>query len=442
MIPEQNLVEFPTFANNGTKVKPEAEKYDGGYVPADVLPAQHANWLFNKTSAAITELNAAVESVSEEIRNIVEAGGATPSEDDNLQSLTAIRYLISEAETRAKALGNATGTLAIAHGGTGATTAAAAQVNLFPDENTTDLTEKDFLVTGAANSNGEFSDTKHLFRTKLSKIWNYIKNKIAGITDSEPTAGSLNLVTSGSIKAKLDEKVNPPTAVTQAQYDSMTPAQRAGKYWIITDAVGSDQPMIRDDVKSTTSVWSSTKTDNTINNALANYVSKGELPDGFDINTIDFTSMYYVSEGINTPNESSTYGYLQTIVKELNKSYRKQIFSPLNTNTLYIRLCNNGTWTDWEQVETKKLILSGNTGQSTYYDYSFDSLDNGLYEVDYHFGSIPTELSGIVVFAKLNEYSGVSGEPQIIIATNGRTVNKTQIISNTWNDGVTLFKIR
>lgn len=63
MIPEQNLVEYPVFAEAGTKVPPEEAKYSEGYVPADVLPAQHANWFFNKASDGITQLNKGLASV-------------------------------------------------------------------------------------------------------------------------------------------------------------------------------------------------------------------------------------------------------------------------------------------------------------------------------------------------------------------------------------------
>lgn len=83
---------------------------------------------------------------------------------------------------------------------------------------------------------------------------------------------------------RLAEKVDPPTEVTKAQYDAMTPEQKAGKYWIITDATGFNQPVIRDDLKAKDTVWSSDKTDSTINNALANYnpvksyASNGESP--------------------------------------------------------------------------------------------------------------------------------------------------------------------
>lgn len=101
MIPEQTFIDFPVFANTGSKVQPEEAKYSGGYVPADVLPAQHANWLFNKASAGIQELNAFSESAGNELRNVVSAGGGTPAEGTSNQVITAIQYLIAQAKAEA-----------------------------------------------------------------------------------------------------------------------------------------------------------------------------------------------------------------------------------------------------------------------------------------------------------------------------------------------------
>lgn len=101
MIPAQTLVNFPIFADGGSKVPPEEAKYSEGYVPADVLPAQHANWFFNKTSDAITELNSYAQSAGAELRNIVTAGGASPSADSDNQVITAIQYLIAKAKAEA-----------------------------------------------------------------------------------------------------------------------------------------------------------------------------------------------------------------------------------------------------------------------------------------------------------------------------------------------------
>lgn len=125
MIPEQTLVEFPEFADNGQRTQPEAAKYSGGFLPDDTLPAQYANWLFNKASAGITEINKGLESIEAELVAILTAAGITPSEATNDQVKTAVQQLInsaaSTAETNAKNLANATGTLDVSHGGTGQT---------------------------------------------------------------------------------------------------------------------------------------------------------------------------------------------------------------------------------------------------------------------------------------------------------------------------------
>ena len=43
----------------------------------------------------------------------------------------------------------------------------------------------------------------------------------------------------------------------------------------------------------------------------------------------------------NKPNTSSNYGFLETIA--INEVTIKQTF---------VRICNNGTWTDWKQIQT------------------------------------------------------------------------------------------
>ena len=45
MIPSQNLEEFEPFAESGDKVAPVPAKYAQGYLPGEVFPAQHENYL-------------------------------------------------------------------------------------------------------------------------------------------------------------------------------------------------------------------------------------------------------------------------------------------------------------------------------------------------------------------------------------------------------------
>lgn len=108
MIPEQNddtqtgyIEEFPPFAESGDKVEPTQQKYAQGYLPGEVFPAQHENFLMGKTTRCITAMRDGVLSMEEELVNVVEAGGAEPSASDNTQVLAAVRYLIAQAKAEA-----------------------------------------------------------------------------------------------------------------------------------------------------------------------------------------------------------------------------------------------------------------------------------------------------------------------------------------------------
>lgn len=101
MIPNQTLVDFPEFADSGTKTAPGSAKYSAGFQEADVLPAEWLNYFENKSSAGITALNDGVKSCEAELNNVVTAGGETPDKDTNNQVLTAINYLIAQAKSEA-----------------------------------------------------------------------------------------------------------------------------------------------------------------------------------------------------------------------------------------------------------------------------------------------------------------------------------------------------
>lgn len=108
MIPEQNddtqtgyIEEFPPFAESGDKVEPTQQKYAQGYLPGEVFPAQHENFLMGKTTRCITAMRDGVLSMEEELVNVVEAGGAEPSASDNTQVLAAVQYLIARAKAEA-----------------------------------------------------------------------------------------------------------------------------------------------------------------------------------------------------------------------------------------------------------------------------------------------------------------------------------------------------
>lgn len=51
----------------------------------------------------------------------------------------------------------------------------------------------------------------------------------------------------------------------------------------------------------------------------------------------------------NKPNTSSNYGFLETIA--LNDVTLRQTHVDFQSR-FFIRVCNNGTWTDWKQIQT------------------------------------------------------------------------------------------
>jgi hypothetical protein len=101
MIQTQQFEGFPVFGDNSTKSQPEAAIYSNGFAPADVLPAEYYNWLTNKASVGITDLNRGLSSVEEELNNVVTAGGEEPTEETSKQVITAIKYLITQAKNEA-----------------------------------------------------------------------------------------------------------------------------------------------------------------------------------------------------------------------------------------------------------------------------------------------------------------------------------------------------
>ena len=100
MIPSQNLEEFEPFAESGDKVAPVPAKYAQGYLPGEVFPAQHENYLMGKASRCSEQHRAGIRSMEAELNNIVDAGGAEPDDTDDTQVLTAVQYLINQAKTQ------------------------------------------------------------------------------------------------------------------------------------------------------------------------------------------------------------------------------------------------------------------------------------------------------------------------------------------------------
>ena len=96
-----------------------------------------------------------------------------------------IKTAINTAETNAKNLANATGTLAIAHGGTGVTSQDKINCNIIADlaEGSSDVTDGTMFVSSYASDNG-FADTAAVnkpYKRQFVHVWNYIKDKISSV---------------------------------------------------------------------------------------------------------------------------------------------------------------------------------------------------------------------------------------------------------------------
>ena len=129
-----------------------------------------------------------------------------------------IKTAISTAETNAKNLANATGTLPVANGGTGAITAKGAQNALLSDMQT-ETTEMDD-TTEFVMKYGTPTDTKGaLFKRSATLVWNYIKGKISSVLGLTATAYGGKASTSEiADKTVNDITIDIPSVPENGQY--------------------------------------------------------------------------------------------------------------------------------------------------------------------------------------------------------------------------------
>ena len=93
MKPVSNFDNFPSFGNAGTRNAPGDAKYSLGFVPADTLPAEWANYFFHGSTKGITDLNSAVRSIWSELENVLTAYGVTPNADSTEQILSVLNKI-------------------------------------------------------------------------------------------------------------------------------------------------------------------------------------------------------------------------------------------------------------------------------------------------------------------------------------------------------------
>lgn len=106
MIPQQTFESYPVFGDNATKVKPDDAKYAAGFQQADVLPAEWMNWAWAKNTKGITDANAGLSSIEEEIINVLTSREKQPSASDNTQLLTVLNMIKAEAALAAHPVGS------------------------------------------------------------------------------------------------------------------------------------------------------------------------------------------------------------------------------------------------------------------------------------------------------------------------------------------------
>lgn len=75
----------------------------------------------------------------------------------------------------------------------------------------------------------------------------------------------------------------------------------------------------------------------------------GSITDFNEFNKVGYMFVDKVQSLDNKPNTSSNYGFLETIA--VNDVTLKQTHVDFQSR-FFIRVCNNGTWTDWKQIQT------------------------------------------------------------------------------------------
>ena len=167
------------------------------------------------TGGAYTELNKKVDKVngkglsSNDFTNtykdkLDKIDTTVTTNSSNLVTSGAVATAISTAETNAKNLANATGTLPVANGGTGVTTQADINKAFIGNLETgvSDVTDGTEFVSSWASDNGFAETTEGAlnspYKRQFVKVWNYIKGKISSVLGLTATDYSGKASTAGT----------------------------------------------------------------------------------------------------------------------------------------------------------------------------------------------------------------------------------------------------
>lgn len=106
MKPVTTFDNFPSFGNAGPRQAPGDAKYALGFVAADTLPAEWANYFFHGATKGVSDLNSAVRSLWLEMNSVLEAENVTPDANVNNQLLEALNKIKAEAILAAHPVGS------------------------------------------------------------------------------------------------------------------------------------------------------------------------------------------------------------------------------------------------------------------------------------------------------------------------------------------------
>lgn len=127
--------------------------------------------------AAVDKL---IDGAPEALDTLKEISAWIESHDGETGVVASLNAMIAQAEANAKNLANATGTLTVSHGGTGATTAKEAEYNLLNAIPVSDVAFSDDDSFACVKSTPTTADGV-LVKKKASLFWTYIQNKISSV---------------------------------------------------------------------------------------------------------------------------------------------------------------------------------------------------------------------------------------------------------------------
>ena len=102
-----------------------------------------------------------------------------------------------------------------------------------------------------------------------------------------------------------------------------------------------------------------------------------------NLNNINYNYMGYVTTATNIPSGVSTSGQFVCVVREEDNNYLKQFFMPYNTNDVYMRNNNGGTWSAWQKISNTPTLLWTNSSPTSKFASQTAFIDTSKYSLLY-----------------------------------------------------------